>query len=311
MNGRVEDSIIGRMLSADPNIPDPTNAQSYNRYSYVNNNPLTFSDPNGFCASNPNVKCLPNNAFNDVNYYSDLTSSSWGPGSVNLTAQSGTTEVGGTTTSTATFVMAGDTLLGEWLNGNWIPCTDPGCGDGSDVSLGGSAPSPGGIGVNNGGGNGSPAGGPPSAAPPAKPPAKPQGNPNPQQPKGACSDLGSFACGVCVNTYLNNTYGNFGGFIASTFNAQQAIPGLSGQSLFNTLAPSAGIAIGKFGASQVLQYGGDFIAMNTSGPGGFWAGTSIEYAGAAALPAALGVIGAATTPFATVATSIARSACGG
>jgi hypothetical protein len=113
-----------------------------------------------------------------------------------------------------------------------------------------------------------------------------------------------------VNTYLNNTYGNFGGFIASTFNAQQAIPGLSGQSLFNTLAPSAGIAIGKFGASQVLQYGGDFIAMNTSGPGGFWAGTSIEYAGAA-LPAALGVIGAATTPFATVATSIARSACGG
>lgn len=57
--------------------------------------------------------------------------------------------------------MAGDTLLGEWLNGNWIPCTDPGCGDGSDVSLGGSAPSPGGIGVNNGGGNGSPAGGPP------------------------------------------------------------------------------------------------------------------------------------------------------
>jgi RHS repeat-associated protein len=49
MNGRVEDAVTGRMLSADPNIPDPTNAQSYNRYSYVNNNPLTLTDPSGFC----------------------------------------------------------------------------------------------------------------------------------------------------------------------------------------------------------------------------------------------------------------------
>jgi RHS repeat-associated protein len=48
MNGRVEDSIIGRFLSADPHIPDPTNTQSYNRYSYVNNNPLTQVDPTGF-----------------------------------------------------------------------------------------------------------------------------------------------------------------------------------------------------------------------------------------------------------------------
>jgi RHS repeat-associated protein len=48
MNGRVEDSMIGRFLSADPHIPDPTNTQSYNRYSYVNNNPLTQVDPTGF-----------------------------------------------------------------------------------------------------------------------------------------------------------------------------------------------------------------------------------------------------------------------
>ena len=49
MNGRVEDAITGRMLSADPHIPDRTNPQSYNRYSYGNNNPLTFTDPSGFC----------------------------------------------------------------------------------------------------------------------------------------------------------------------------------------------------------------------------------------------------------------------
>jgi RHS repeat-associated protein len=48
MNGRVEDAWSGRMLSADPKIPDPTNTQSYNRYSYVNNNPVTYSDPTGF-----------------------------------------------------------------------------------------------------------------------------------------------------------------------------------------------------------------------------------------------------------------------
>jgi RHS repeat-associated protein len=54
MNGRVEDAILGRFLSPDPHIPDPTNAQSYNRYSYVNNNPLSNIDPTGFVAH----KCL-------------------------------------------------------------------------------------------------------------------------------------------------------------------------------------------------------------------------------------------------------------
>jgi hypothetical protein len=48
MHGRVQDAITGRFLSADPNIPDPTTAQSYNRYSYVTNNPLSFTDPSGF-----------------------------------------------------------------------------------------------------------------------------------------------------------------------------------------------------------------------------------------------------------------------
>ena len=49
MNGRVEDAILGRFLSPDPRIPDPSNAQSYNRFSYVNNNPLSMIDPSGFC----------------------------------------------------------------------------------------------------------------------------------------------------------------------------------------------------------------------------------------------------------------------
>lgn len=48
MNGRVQDAITGRFLSPDPNIPHRDWAQSYNRYSYVVNNPLTFTDPTGF-----------------------------------------------------------------------------------------------------------------------------------------------------------------------------------------------------------------------------------------------------------------------
>ncbi|EAQ65507.1 Rhs family protein [Marinomonas sp. MED121] len=48
MNGRVYDPEIGRFISADPFIQDPNNSQSYNRYTYVYNNPLAFTDPNGY-----------------------------------------------------------------------------------------------------------------------------------------------------------------------------------------------------------------------------------------------------------------------
>ena len=35
-------------MSADPNIQDPMNLQSYNRYAYVMNNPLFYTDPSGY-----------------------------------------------------------------------------------------------------------------------------------------------------------------------------------------------------------------------------------------------------------------------
>ncbi len=47
MNARIYDPIIGRFLSPDALIPSPTDLQSYNRYSYVRNNPLSFTDPSG------------------------------------------------------------------------------------------------------------------------------------------------------------------------------------------------------------------------------------------------------------------------
>jgi RHS repeat-associated protein len=52
MNGRVYDPLLGKFLSADPLIQDPMNGQSYNRYSYVLNNPTNLTDPTGFaCAA--------------------------------------------------------------------------------------------------------------------------------------------------------------------------------------------------------------------------------------------------------------------
>ena len=48
MNGRVYDPTIGRFLSADPFIQFPLDTQSWNRFSYVLNNPLSLTDPSGY-----------------------------------------------------------------------------------------------------------------------------------------------------------------------------------------------------------------------------------------------------------------------
>jgi len=47
MNARMYDPVLGRFLSPDTYVQFPDNAQSYNRYTYVNNNPLSFTDPSG------------------------------------------------------------------------------------------------------------------------------------------------------------------------------------------------------------------------------------------------------------------------
>jgi RHS repeat-associated protein len=49
LNGRVYDPLVARMMAADPMVDTPLNGQTWNRYSYVGNNPLTFTDPSGYC----------------------------------------------------------------------------------------------------------------------------------------------------------------------------------------------------------------------------------------------------------------------
>ena len=48
MNGRVYDPTVGKFMSADPFIQSSTDTQSYNRYSYVRNNPVNLIDPSGY-----------------------------------------------------------------------------------------------------------------------------------------------------------------------------------------------------------------------------------------------------------------------
>jgi len=46
-NARFYSAYLNRWLSPDSIVPDPKNPQSLNRYSYVNNRPLNFTDPTG------------------------------------------------------------------------------------------------------------------------------------------------------------------------------------------------------------------------------------------------------------------------
>lgn len=73
MGGRVYDPVIGRFLTPDPYIQDPSNSQSFNRYAYVFNNPLVFTDPSGYtCVGTgyvlPCRQALPFSAADDARY---------------------------------------------------------------------------------------------------------------------------------------------------------------------------------------------------------------------------------------------------
>ena len=62
MNGRVYDPVLGRFLSADGVVAQVGNSQSGNPYSYVQNRPLTLTDPTGMTLSNPKpgMACIDN-----------------------------------------------------------------------------------------------------------------------------------------------------------------------------------------------------------------------------------------------------------
>ena len=58
MNGRVYDPQLGRFLSPDPVVSEPTSSQSWNAYSYVSNRPMSLADPTGLSQQPVNM-CPP------------------------------------------------------------------------------------------------------------------------------------------------------------------------------------------------------------------------------------------------------------
>ncbi len=47
MNGRLYDPMLRRFLAPDNYVQDPYNTQNFNRYGYVLNNPLMYTDESG------------------------------------------------------------------------------------------------------------------------------------------------------------------------------------------------------------------------------------------------------------------------
>ncbi len=56
-HARYYDPFVSRFVSPDSIVPGGSNPQAFNRYSYVENNPLNLTDPGGNCAAKDRVAC--------------------------------------------------------------------------------------------------------------------------------------------------------------------------------------------------------------------------------------------------------------
>ena len=54
MNGRIYDAVLGRFMQADNQVQNPGFLQTFNKYAYVFNNPLSYTDPTGWAGGSGN-----------------------------------------------------------------------------------------------------------------------------------------------------------------------------------------------------------------------------------------------------------------
>jgi hypothetical protein len=52
------DPELGRFISPDTIIPDPSNSQGWDRYAYTFNNPMRYVDPDGHAPCKPGYRCV-------------------------------------------------------------------------------------------------------------------------------------------------------------------------------------------------------------------------------------------------------------
>jgi hypothetical protein len=78
MGDRWYDAQLGRWISADSIVPDYANPQSFNRYSYVYNNPLKYVDPTGHIANDPDEIDRANGIVTRLSDYGVTIDVDWG-----------------------------------------------------------------------------------------------------------------------------------------------------------------------------------------------------------------------------------------
>jgi RHS repeat-associated protein len=74
MNARLYDPVLGRMLSPD-NYVSVGGSQGMNRYTYANNNPLKYTDPDGNCPVCPLIAAMVISG--GIDLYSQVSSKGW------------------------------------------------------------------------------------------------------------------------------------------------------------------------------------------------------------------------------------------
>ena len=113
----------------------------------------------------------------------------------------------------------------------------------------------------------------------------------------------------CVENYIHDNYGDFGGFIATIGNLQQFSPSAN-PDWWATGKEGVAIGIEKTAASKVVKFVGN--AMMRAVPGNLAIGHVVGSGLATFGGTASGVVevaGAVLTPFGTAAMAMARSAC--
>ena len=70
-NARWYDPAIGRFMQADTIVPSHQGTQGFDRYAYVNNNPIRFTDPSGHdvCSDQFDPGCMPEPLFPEIVNY--------------------------------------------------------------------------------------------------------------------------------------------------------------------------------------------------------------------------------------------------
>jgi RHS repeat-associated protein len=132
MNARFYVPYINRFASADILVPDPTNPQSFNRYSYVLNNPLLYTDPTGH---RPADGCayegctLPNGLNPGTTWQtSDGTLTPWNPVVAEVQDYNPITESVLPATSTMLTLAGGDTIADGLDTASCLTLGQWGCG---------------------------------------------------------------------------------------------------------------------------------------------------------------------------------------